>query len=93
MTLSPWNDTRYTYSVGQINLGNNPISLLEIVSALDSFNLARGTYAFNFSNRINKYYPKVHLGAVQTASENWNLDTQTGQKTDFSDPQKSGSCV
>ncbi len=93
--LSPWSDSKYTYSVLQINLGSNFIAKLEIVSALNSFNLALQMYHFNYVNCTSKYNPKLYLGAFQTTSENWDLDyqdpTKVDQKWAGSGNQKSGS--
>ncbi len=95
VALSPWNDSKLTYSVLMINLGNNFNQKLEIVSALNSFNLAINQYHFMHSNCPEKYNPKVYLGAVQTAGLNWNYDYQTGQTNGLGmlpdSSQKSGS--
>ncbi len=79
MALCPWNDSNHIYSSTQLNLGNNPISSLEVVSALNSFNIAWDEYYYSYTNCIQKYNPKVYLGAVQSASTNWNFDQQNGQ--------------
>ncbi len=95
VALSPWNDSRLPYSVLMINLGNNFNKKLEIVSALNSFNIALNQYHFLHSNCPEKYNPKVYLGAVQTAALNWNYDYQTGQENGLGNLpdglQKSGS--
>ncbi len=91
IAISPWNDSAYTYVVGMINLGNNFISKLEIVSALNSFNLAYQIYHYNHQNCPQKYNPKVYLGAIQTTARNWNYDYQTGQTNGLPAPEKSGS--
>jgi len=94
--LSPYNDDKYIYSLLMINLGNNPLSKIEIVSALNSFNLGREFYTFYYANRASKYNPKLYLGTIQTASVNWNADIQYLGQTDPQNPslgaaQKSGS--
>ncbi len=94
-TLSPWNHPRVLYSVVMINLGSNPNSSLEIVSALNSFNLGYSQYQYNQPACTPKYNPKVYLGTVQTMSNQWNYDDNSGLK-DLPqnlgpDSQKSGS--
>jgi len=94
--ISPWNYSSGTYSVAMINIGNNFISSLEIVSALNSFNLGRSQYHFNYNECIKKYSPKVYLGTIQTASTNWLYDVQKDQTNELgripNGVQKSGSC-
>jgi len=89
--FGPWIIEKYKYSIGQINLGSNSISKLEVVSLLNIPNLTVDSFFYNYTNCPEKYNPKVYLGAVQSVASRWNYDGQTGQKTDFSDPQKSGS--
>jgi len=86
--LSPWVDAVNPNSIIQVTLGSNFISSLEIVSALNSLNLAVNQYHYNFGNCLKKYAPKVYLGTVQTTSIQWNLDNQKGLTAD---PEKSGS--
>ncbi|HBD06423.1 MAG TPA: hypothetical protein DCY93_03320, partial [Firmicutes bacterium] len=64
-SFCPWNDSRYNYSVGQLLIGSNPISKLEVVSALNSFNLAIYQYHFNYTACPARYNPKVYLSAIQ----------------------------
>ncbi|HBD06358.1 MAG TPA: hypothetical protein DCY93_02985 [Firmicutes bacterium] len=75
-----WNGDGNPYYISAINLGSNSISKLEVVSALNSFNLARNQYHFYYSNCPGRNNPKVYLGAVQSAGINWNYDVQEGQK-------------
>ncbi len=95
MTVSPWNDKIYTYTSGQLLVGSNPISKIEIVSSLNSFNIARYMYEFHYPTRLEKHNPKVYLGTVQSVAVTWNGDTQDPQKVDpewvSADGQKSGS--
>ncbi len=97
VALTPWNNPDHTYSIMQINLGNNFISTLEIVSALNSFNITREMYLYNHINRTEKYNPKVYLGAVQSMAKQWNLDNQDSQKVDpkwvTAGDKKSGSLL
>jgi len=85
--ISSWIDGTYASSVIQLILGSNPISKLEVVSALNSFNLARWQYHFNEPVYTKKYNLKVHIGTVQSMAINWNSEYNSGLKTD----QKSGS--
>jgi len=87
MAVSPWNESRYTYAVGQLLIGNNPISKIEVVSALNSFNLARYMYEYHAPTRTEKYNPKVYLGAVQGVAGYWISDENSG----LTSGQKSGS--
>ncbi len=84
---SPWTIGDFKYSAVQINLGNNFISSLEIVSSLNLFNLARYYYLFNYQTCASKYNPKIYLGTLQTTSKEWNYDNNSGLKSE----QKSGS--
>jgi len=85
--LSPWNEAGYEYSVLQLNLGNNPNSLLEIVSLINVPNLGRAILYYNYTNCLEKYNPKVYLGAVQSVAYRWNSDRPNGQNWG----EKSGS--
>jgi len=87
VAFCPWNDVLYNCSILQLNLGSNPISSLEVVSSLNSFNLTYGMYYYSYDSRTKKYNPKVYLGAVQTTSGAWNLDRQNAQNW----VEKSGS--
>ncbi len=62
----------------QINMGSNFIGNLEVVSQLNLFNQARNMYAYNYQNSTSRYYPKVYLSTLQTLSNNWLYDRQTG---------------
>ncbi len=89
LAFSPYTVWSSLYEVGNINLGTNPLSLLEIVSALNSFNLGPWQYQFNYLNCAEKYNPKVYLGAVQSTTYGWNKDAQGGPGSG----QKSGSWI
>ncbi len=95
IAIAPWVIPSGAYTYGQINLGSNPIGSLEIVSALNSFNLARAIYHYNYTQYTKKYNPKVYLSAVQTTSPTWISDIQNGQENGLGDlpggGQKSGS--
>ncbi len=85
--LDGWKDTRYIYSVFQINLGNNPTYNLEVVSSLNLFNLARYMYYVEWEGVGNNYSPKVYLSTVQSLSNGCIYDGNPGLKSE----QKSGS--
>ncbi len=89
LTFNPYNGDANQYAVSAINLGSNPLSKLEIVSSLNSFNIARWQYHYNYGVCTKKYNLKVYLGAVQSVAEAWQLDNNTGIKSD----QKSGSLL
>ena len=76
--LSPWSNPSEAYTLGQMYLGYNPLSKIEIVSGLNVFNYASGSLAYNSGNRTQKYNPKVYIGTSQTIAKNWNYDRQTG---------------
>ncbi|HBD06464.1 MAG TPA: hypothetical protein DCY93_03535, partial [Firmicutes bacterium] len=91
--LSPWADPRYS-DIELILLikGNNPLSKIEIVSALNSFNITYQLYIFDcYYTIINKYNPKVYLGAVQSVANTWNFDRQNVEKWTHGGLEKSGS--
>ena len=95
-SFSAWNDPAYAYSLGQINLGNNPLSLLQVVSLLNLNNQAYEMYAHSPINRPSRYYPKVYIGTTKTISTSWLYNDENGwkntQKMDwpqaFQGPQK-----
>jgi len=98
--LSLWNnDSAKAYAVAQINLGNNPLSKAEIVSALNSFNLTIYLYHYNYPFSTGTYNPKVYLSTIQTTAKNWLYDNNPGLKdlpnlpgnADGSSYEKSGS--
>ncbi len=93
--LSPWLGDRSIYEFCTISKGNNPLSKIEIVSALNSFNLTWDQYYYNSNNCPQKYNPKVYLSALQTVGETWIFDRQNGQKNGLPNlpegVQKSGS--
>jgi len=80
--FGPWIHNNYKYSIGQINLGSNPNTKLEIVSVLNLRNLATDSFFYNTENSAVKYNPKVYISAIQTASKNWIYDNNSGLKTE-----------
>ncbi|HBD06395.1 MAG TPA: hypothetical protein DCY93_03180 [Firmicutes bacterium] len=96
LALSPWGGDYGPYDYSAINLGNNFIAKLEIVSSLNSFNISHHLYHFNYINCPEKYNPKVYFGTIQSVSFWWLYDNQTGQTNGLANqdgsPQKSGSC-
>ncbi len=96
ITLSSWNEEGgYIYTLGQIYLGSNPNSKLEIVSLLNFFN--SGNLELFYDDRFcyQRYNPKLYLSAFQTVATNWNYEIQNGQKNDLGNllgkAEKSGS--
>ncbi len=87
MAFSPFVHEEYSYV--EIKFGSNPISKLEIVSALNSFNISILMYEYYYGNRTQKYNPKIYLSAVQSVSKGWNGDAQSGQNWN----EKSGSLI
>ncbi len=94
--FGPWILQNYKYSVGQLNLGSNSISRLEVVSWLNTFNLASDSFFYNIDNCLDKYNPKIYLGTIQTEATNWNHDNNLGLKNGLGNlpdgSEKSGSC-
>jgi len=95
MSMNPWINPDCTYVIIQLLIGSNSLSKLEVVSALNSFNLGHEMYAYYCYTRTEKYNPKVYLGAVQSMSTDWNLDEQDPTKVDekwaSNGQEKSGS--
>ncbi|HBD06096.1 MAG TPA: hypothetical protein DCY93_01635 [Firmicutes bacterium] len=93
--MNPWTNSDCIYTIIQLLLGNNSISNLEIVSSLNSFNLAYFQYHYFYGSCHSKYNPKIYLGTIQTTSYQWNYDGQTGQTNGLPNlpegGQKSGS--
>ena len=76
--LSPWNDNEYAYSLLQINMGSNPLSKLQVASALNVNNYAQHWLYHNESNRSLKYYPMIYLGTATTEANGWTYETKNG---------------
>ncbi len=74
-----------------INLGNNSNSKLEIVSSLNSFNLAYYQYHFNDGNCVKKYNLKIYFGTIQSVAHQWNFDTDSSRQNLLGGVEKSGS--
>ncbi len=89
--FSPWLDSSYTYSALQLYLGSNFISRLEVVSALNSFNIGRGMYTYDCINRPQHYNPKIYLSAIQTTSIECNFDRDYSRENLGQGEEKSGS--
>ncbi|HBD06379.1 MAG TPA: hypothetical protein DCY93_03100 [Firmicutes bacterium] len=79
MSFGPWNYESQNYALGQINLGSNPLSKVEIVSVLNSFNYATFSWWYDAPYATPKYNPKVYMSTVQSVSKSWLYDYQTGQ--------------
>ncbi len=78
--FSPWIHPNYAYSLVQLYLGSNPLSNIEIVSALNSFNIAYGIYYYFYGDRPEKYNPKLYFGTIQSVAKQWNFDQQNPEK-------------
>ncbi len=89
--LSPWDGDKNPYGVSAINLGNNSISRIEIVSSLNSLNIAYHLYQYNAQNCPAKYNPKVHLGTIQSVSQIWQSDSSAHAQKLADGYEKSGS--
>ncbi len=76
--LSPWSEPQYSYSILQLENGNNPLSRLQVVSKLNILSQARYTYHYNSYNCPERYYPKVYIGTIQTIAKGWIYDLQKG---------------
>ncbi len=85
--LSAWTDVNLKHALGPMILGGNFISKLEVVSSLNTFNLGSFHFHYNGSAFVKKYNLKFYLGTVQTTSEGWNSEVNSGLKSE----QKSGS--
>ena len=82
MAFGPWNDPELLYCVSQLNLGNNSLSRIQVVSALNTLNIATHMYYYYIGNCTQNYYPKVYMGTTQTVTYYWNHDNQNGTVTD-----------
>ncbi len=89
-SFTAWNYGGYSYSLGQINLGSNPISGLEVVSALNLFNYGPYTWWYDERKATQKYNPKVYLGAVQSVSKYWQIESHSDLP---GGSEKSGSLI
>ena len=87
--LSPWCDDYYTYALSQLNLGNNPLSKVEVVSTLNTFNIGPDMYHVNPPYTSENYAPKVYLGTIQMTANKWNFDHQKGINYPSTWPQNS----
>ncbi len=91
ISFGAWPQEVYTYSLLQINLGNNPNSRLEIVSSLNMLEIGRATYYYDYRYCTEKYNPKVYFGTIQSFVPDWNLDYQNSEKWASNGTEKSGS--
>ena len=87
-TISPWTNGTYTYSILQLNLGSNPISKLEVASALNTVNIGIYMFGYDTSTYTRKFNLKVYIGTPQTLGRGWNIDTQSGIKFPSIWPEK-----
>lgn len=80
MAFGPWNDPELLYCVSQLNLGNNSLSRIQVVSALNTLNIATHMYYYYIGNCTQNYYPKVYMGTTQTVALYWYSDDQNIEK-------------
>jgi len=92
LSFTTYKGNNSLYEISDINLGNNFISSLEVVSSLNLFNLARWQYYIYKVNCIQKYNPKVYFGTIQSVAQQWNYDDSLGLAGLGQGAQKSGSC-
>lgn len=83
MGLAPWNIDTSKYSISQINLGNNFISYLEVVSLLNVFNIAHYFLHYYYKNCTNKYNIKIFIGSLNCLSYEWQVDGQGSLTTNL----------
>ncbi len=91
-SFSTWNDKNYADCILQRYLGSNPNSRLEVVSALNFSNYTRYSFCIDVNHGVEKYNPKVYFGTVQSVTELWLFDNNSGLKSELRDQEKSGSC-
>ena len=72
--LNPWNDETYKYSITQLYMGSNFNSNLEVVSALNTFNIGRVMYAYEYGTCLERYYAKVYVATPTSISYRWIYD-------------------
>ncbi len=78
LSISPWEDKGYVYSISQLQIRSNSSGNLQVVSGLNLSNQARHMYHYNYQNCTSRYYPKVYIGTSQTMARFWINDRQTG---------------
>ena len=71
LSISPWEDKGYVYSISQLQIRSNSIGNLQVVSGLNLSNQARQMYHFNHPYCTERYYPKVYIGTSQTIATEW----------------------
>ena len=89
LSISPWEDKGYVYSISQLQIRSNSSGNLEVVSSLNLFNQAHNMYHYNYQNCTSRYYPKVYIGTTQTIAKYWNLDKQNIEKYPENWPENS----
>ncbi len=91
MSFGPWNSAENNYSIGQINIGSNPLSKLEVASCLNLFDYAKFSWWYDAPYSPQKYNPKVYLGTVQSVAYQWIYDRDSARENPSEPLQKSGS--
>ncbi len=87
LSFSPWFESPYSYSILQLQIGDNPLSNLQVVSSLNTLSEASLRYHYNYQNCPSNYYPKLYLGTIQTISDRWLYDRQTYAGSDIKIPE------
>ena len=76
LSISPWEDKGYVYSISQLQIRSNSSGNLQVVSGLNLSNQARHIYHYSTNISTENYYPKVYLGTNQTIATGWFYDHQ-----------------
>lgn len=74
-SLSPWNDSAYEYSIGQLVLRSNSNSKLEVVSLLNINNISSYQMYYDMNLCEKQYKVKIYLGAQNSTAKSWNIET------------------
>ena len=76
LSISPWEDKGYVYSISQLQIRSNSSGNLQVVSGLNLSNQARHIYHYSTNISTENYYPKVYLCTNQTIATGWIYDRQ-----------------
>ena len=87
LSISPWEDKGYVYSISQLQIRSNSSGNLQVVSGLNLSNQAHHMYHYNYSNCTSNYYPRVYIGTSQTVSDSWLYDRQIYAGSDIKIPE------
>ena len=87
LSISPWEDKGYVYSISQLQIRSNSSGNLQVVSGLNLSNQARHIYHYSTNISTENYYPKVYLGTNQTIATGWFYDRQIYAGSDIKMPE------